>query len=303
MLDKKGTVYEIQKELTLLDIDLVTEGVETQRGALDTVGQLDRLVQVLNSQNGDEGAEAFLGAQRILNGINLNNSGLDKQLLLIHSTTHKDLALSTIKHRLKTGERSGVHDARVIGRVLRTIGVELLVGILELLDNLRNKRLVDQQVVLRCAELAGVQELTPKHATSHKSGIGGLGHDGRVHAAQLEDDGGQMRCGRLGDDSSNVGTTGEEDLVPPFGEQGLCLRNGTLDHCVARGVETGLDDLLHNSCAAGRIFARLDHDCITGGDGTDDGAESQLKGEVEGTMGRHSLTSEHFYALEGRLTQ
>lgn len=177
-----------------------------------------------------------------------------------------------------------VDDARVVGRVLRALGVEFLVGLLELLHDLGHQWLVDKQVVLRGADLARVHDLAPEHTTRDQSRVGVLGHNGRVDATQLEHNGGQVRRGRLGDDTADVGATGEEDLIPSLGQQGLGLRDSTLDDCVARGVERGLDHLLHDDGAAGRILAGLDHDSVTGSDGTDDRAKGELEGEVEGTV-------------------
>lgn len=289
MQNRKKKKKKKREKLTLVNISLVTEGVETQRCALDTIGQADGFVEVLHGQDGDEGAEALLRAHGVINRVNLNNGGLDEQLLLIHSATHKDLALSIIKHGLETSEGGLIDDARVIRRALGTLRVELLVCILEFPYDLRNERLVDQQVVLRGAELAGVQELAPEHAAGDETWVRTLGDDGWVYTTQLEHDGGQVLCSGLGDDASDGGTACEEDLVPPFREQGLCLGDTALDDCVAGGVETGLDNLLHDGGAAGGIFARLDHHCVSGGDGTNGGAESQLEGEVEGTRVEKSL--------------
>jgi len=50
------------RELTLCNIGLVAEWVETQWGGLDAVCQVNGLVDVLNGQNRDEGAEALLSA-------------------------------------------------------------------------------------------------------------------------------------------------------------------------------------------------------------------------------------------------
>jgi energy-converting hydrogenase A subunit M len=269
---------------TLSNFGLGAEGIQAQRGALNAVGEVNSLIQVLNGQDGNERTEALLCAQRILNRVNLNNGGLDEELLLVHGTTKQDLALGVIEHRLQALEVSLVDNARVIGRVLSTLGVELCICLLEFLDNSRHNLLINEQVVLRCANLARVQDLAPKHAARNQSRVGILSDDSRVDTAQLENNGGQVRGGGLGDDTTNVGTTREENLVPSLSQQSLCLGDTTLDDRVAGGVERGLADLLHNGGAAGSILGGLDDDGVTGGDGTDDGAHCELEGEVEGTI-------------------
>ena len=176
-----------------------------------------------------------------------------------------------------------VDDARVVGRRLGALGVELLVRLLEFFNHGGQDRLIDHGVVVRGANLASVETLAPEKSPRDQAGVGGLGSDGRVDTAQFEHDRGQMGSGGLGDDATDGGTTGEEDLVPALGKQGLGLGNGALDEGVARGVESGLDDPLHDDGTVRSILAGLDGDGVTGGDGTKDGSKSELEGEVEGT--------------------
>jgi hypothetical protein len=70
----------------------------------------------------------------------------------------------------------------------------------------------------------------------------------------------------------------------------LCLGNTTLNHSITRGVETGLDDPLHDDRAVGRILTRLNHNGVTGGDSANDWAESQLEWEVEGAVGEERVS-------------
>lgn len=92
-----------------------------------------------------------------------------------------------------------------------------------------------------------------------------------------------MRCGGFGDNAAHVGTTREEDLVPALSQQCLCLGDTSLDDGVARRVESGLDDFLDDDSALGGVFAGLDDDRVSTGDGANDWAEGQLEGVVEGS--------------------
>jgi hypothetical protein len=95
----------------------------------------------------------------------------------------------------------------------------------------------------------------------------------------------------LGDNTANVGTTSEEDLIPSLSEQCLCLSDTSLDNVVAGGVETGFANLLHHGGAVGSIFGGLDDDGVTGGNSTNNGAQGQLEGEVESTKTSSLLDS------------
>lgn len=266
---------------TLLCVGLRAKRVDAERRALDTIGDVDRFVEVVHWKNGNQRTETLLREHRIIGRVHLNQSRLDKELLLVHRTSQEDLALGVIDHGLETLEGALIDDTRVVRRSLGSLGVEFLVGLLELLDDRRQNSPIDQQVVLRRAHLAGIQQLTPKHPPRDESRVGILGDNGRVDSTQLQHDRSQVRSGSFGDNATDIGTAREEDLIPALRQQGLSFGDSTLDDGVAGGVEGSFDDALHHDRTFRGIFAGLDHHRITGRDGTDDRTERQLEGIVE----------------------
>ena len=268
---------------TLFCFGLGAKGVDSEGRGHDAVGDLDGLVEVVNGKDGDQRTEALLDEHGVVRRVDLDEGGLDEALLLIHRAAHEDLALGVVDHALQALEGALVDDARVVGGGFGAVRVELLVGLLELLHDGGDNGAVHQDVVLGGTDLAGVHQLAPEESTRDEPGVGILGDNGRVETTQLEHDGGEVRRGRLGNDATDIGAAGEEDLIPALGEKGLGFGDTALDDGVARRVEGGLDDLLDNNGAVGGVFTRLDNNGVTGRNGTNDRAEGQLEGVVEST--------------------
>lgn len=247
-------MMRFQVRRTLVDIGLGTEWVETKWRALDAVGKLNGLVNVVDCQNGDEWTETLLGAERVLNGVNLDNGRSNEEVILVHFATNQNLALAVVKHGLEASEVVHVDNARVIRRFLGALGVELLVSLLELLNDSWYDALIDEEVVLRRADLASVDVLAPEHTAGDQTRIGSVANNGRVDTTELKNDRRQVRSGGLGDDATDTSTTSEEDLVPALSQESLRLSDTTLDDSVARGVERRLNNLLHNVGTSGGVL-------------------------------------------------
>lgn len=267
----------------LVGVLLGSERIDTQRGGLDAVGDANRLLDAVHGHDGHQGTEALLDQQGVVRAVDLDERGLDEAFGLVHGATQQDLALGVVDHGLELVKVALVDDARVVGRRLSTLRVEFIVGLLELLHDSRHQFALDQEVVMRRADLPSVQGLAPQHATRDQSGVRRLGDNGRVNPTQLQNDGSQMRRSSLGDDATNCRTTSEEDLVPSLSQQGLGLGDTSLDNGVARGVQRSLDNLLHNHSTVGGILTGLDNHRVTSRNSTNHRSQSQLEGEVEST--------------------
>ena len=139
---------------------------------------------------------------------------------------------------------------------------------------------MEQQVVGGDAGLPGIERLAPGDAACGDPDIGAAVHNAGALAAQLQDDGGQVACGRLHDDAAQFGASGEEDQVPAFAEQecidiAVALYDGDIlfvvdlgDHpCKGVGHVRGV----------GRGF---EHGGASGRNGPHQGVEQQLHGVV-----------------------
>ena len=188
-----------------------------------------------------------------------------------------------IQHSLHPRKLAGIDDATEIRRRLRAAGEELLAGRLHLGDEGIEHGLVDEDVVLADADLAGVVDLGPEQAPGREADVGVARHDGRVAAAEFEGDGREGLGGFLGDDFGHVAGPGVEDFVPFFVEQRRCLRDAAVDADVARRVEGVGHDFLDRHAGVGGVFAGFDDGGAAGSDGADQGADGELDGEVVGS--------------------
>ena len=91
-----------------------------------------------------------------------------------------------------------------------------------------------------------------------------------------------MVRGGLGDDLANVGAAGEEDVIELFLQKGCRLRDAAGDDHHALRVHVLLDKPLHCHGGRGGQLARLDHDAVASGDGTDHWLQGELDGIVPG---------------------
>lgn len=146
---------------TSVGVLLGTEGVDTQWGSHDAVGNLDSLVEIVNGEDRNQRTKALLDQHGVVGRIDLDDSRLNKELLFIHSTSGQNLALGVINHSLEPVEVALVDDSRIVRRRLRALRIEFLVRLLELLNDSRYNGPVNQKIVLRRTDLARVHDLGP----------------------------------------------------------------------------------------------------------------------------------------------
>lgn len=281
------------RRLTSLILRLGAKRKQRQGRGMHQLGRVDGLVQGVDRVDGEDGPERLLGHHRVVDRVDQHGGGLDEELGLVHLPAHDDLAVGVVQHRLQTQEVALVDDAAQVGAGLGAVGERLLVGVLQLLDEGGDEGLVDQHIVVRQADLAGVQGLAPEQPLRRLRKVANvLGDDGGVPAAELEDHRGQ-RLGRLlGDDGADLRTTREEDNVPLLLHQRVDLGDRAVDDGEGRRVETLLDHLLDHHGAGRGQLGRLEHGGAARRDGADEGGEQQLDREVvrpDDERGAHRL--------------
>ena len=266
----------------LLHLPLVAKGVGAEGRVVRLVGQPDGLVEVGDGQDGQQRAEALVGDQAVVDVADLDDGGLDEEVALVHGAADDDVAAARVEHLLEALELPLVDDAAVVGGPARAVRIELGEGLLDLADKGLHHVAVDEGAVLADANLAGVERLGPQQAARGQPGVGVLGDDGRVPAAQLE---GQRRerGGRLLRDDARDGLGARvEDGVPLLVEQRRRLGNGALDDRVAGRVERLCHNLLQHGGGVGRRLGGLDDGGAARGNGADEGPQGELEGEVVG---------------------
>ena len=154
--------YSDGSSLTLVHLCLCAEGVCAERCVVDLISDLDSFVKVGDRQNREEGTEALIAEQSIVDAVDLNNSGLDEEVFFVHGATNNDLAVAGVQHLLQALELLLVDDAAIVGRVAWAVGVKLLQGVLRLLNEGWDKLAINERAVLADADLAGVQGLRPQ---------------------------------------------------------------------------------------------------------------------------------------------
>jgi hypothetical protein len=266
----------------LLELFLVAKGVGAEGRVVRLIGHADGLVQVCDGQDGQQRAEALVADEAVLDGADLDDGGLDEEVRLVHGAADDNLAVAGVEHLLQALELLLVDDAAVVGRVAGAVGVEVAEGVLHLLDKGGHHVAVDEGAVLADADLARVQRLGPQEAAGGEPGVGMLGDDGGVAAAQLQNQR-RERLGRLlRDDAGDDLGARVEDGVPLLVEQRRGLGDGALHDGVARRVEGLGENLLQHGSGKGRRLGRLDDGGAARGDGANERTHGQLEGEVVG---------------------
>lgn len=258
----------------------VAERVHAQRRLVQLVGDADGFVEVVDGVDGDDGTEGLVDEQGVVHVIDLHDRGFEEPVGFVHGAAYEDLALRLVEHLLQPLPLSVVDDARVVGRVLDAGWVELFDHFFELFEEGGQDLFVDEDAVLRDADLPCVDGLCPVETPRCELGIGVLGDDGWVAPSELEGDGSKSLSCFLGDDGADCCAASIEDLVPFLVQECRGLWNGTLDDLVAGGVETLIDNLLQDCRGMGRVLAGLENDGASCTDGSNHGAQGELNGEV-----------------------
>lgn len=256
------------------------EGVHAQRGLVQLVGDADGFVEVVDGVDGDDGPEGLLDEEAVGYVVDLHHRRLEEPVCFVHGAAQEDLAFGLVEHLLQTLPLPVVDDAGVVRRVLNPVWVELFNYLFELFEEGREDFFVDEDTILRDADLACVERLRPIETPRCELGVGVLGDNGGIAASELKRDGCKsLRC-LLGEDGADCCAAGIEDLVPFLVEESRGLWNGTLDDFVASRVETLIDNLLHYCRGIRRVLAGFENDSASCTDGSNHRAQRELDGEV-----------------------
>jgi hypothetical protein len=250
---------------------------------VDLIGHLDRLVEIGDGNYREKRAKALVSDQAVVDVVDLDDGRLDEEIVFVHGTAYNDLAVTRVQHLLQALVLLLVDDTAVVRGVSRAVGIELGQCVLHLLNKGWHHFAVNKGAVLADADLAGVQRLGPQQALRCQLGVGMLCDDGGILATKLEHKGSERLGCLLRDDPSDCLRARVEDRVPLLVEQRRCLWNGALDDSVARGVERFADDLLEDGSGVGGRLGGLDDGGATGCNGANEGANSELDGEVVGS--------------------
>ena len=74
------------------------EGVETEGGGVDGVGDADCFVEVGDGEEGHEGAEGFVCEEAVGGGVDEDEGGGDVAVFLVEVAAHEDLAFAVVEH-------------------------------------------------------------------------------------------------------------------------------------------------------------------------------------------------------------
>lgn len=150
------------------------------------------------------------------------------EVIFVGVAPRKDRALGAVQQGFHALPGLAVHDAAVIGCVPGTRGEEFGEGGFQFGEELVEDGGVDEGVVLREADLPGVNGLAPEESARGDVAVGLFGHDGWVAAAQFQCHGRECFCGLFGDDGAHVCGAGVEYLVPFLLQEESCFGDPTL---------------------------------------------------------------------------
>lgn len=231
----------------LVDFGLVAEGIETEWGLVDGVGDPDGLVEVLDWENWHQWAEGLVLDERVVLGVDNDDSWLNVLLRCVGLTTDNNATLRGVEHLLDAVEVVLGDDASKVLGVLGSLWVELLHGDLHLFNELVQDILVDHGVVLRNADLTGVEEFAPEKTAGSETNIGVASDNSWVASTKLEADWSESLSSLLRNDGSDLRVSSVEDLIPLLVQKSGSLLDGTLNNLVCIVVQVLIHNLLQDS--------------------------------------------------------
>lgn len=251
---------------TLLDFMLVLrEEVETQ-GMLARVDNTDRVSQALGRNNGQDGSKDLVLHDGILERHTRDNGRLNVQVLgiSVSSIDNLVLGLDGLQQSLETSVLTLVDDLGV-RLVILDVGTEqVLPGTDDVLDQGLLEVLGAKDVIDGETDLATVGGLPACNLLSSLGDVSLRGDDGGALATELEGDGGEVLCGSLHDDTTDLGATGVDDVVEALLEKDRGFLNGTVDNGDDGGVYVFLDEASKELGGVLRVLGGLDDHGVTG---------------------------------------
>lgn len=267
-------------EEDLVDFGLVAEGVETEWSLVNGVGDSDGLIEVLDWEDWHQWAERLVLDERVVLGVDNDDSWLNVLLRCVGLTADDNAALCGVEHLLDAIEVILRDNAGKVLRVLGSLWVELLHGDLHLLNELVQDILIDHSVVLRYADLAGVEEFTPEKTAGSKTDVSVASDNGWVTTTKLKADWSKSLSSLLGDNGSDLRVSSVEDLIPLLVQESSGLLNGTLNNLVCIVVQILVHNLLQDSSGVWRDLRWLHNTSASSGNSTNEWSQSKLNWEV-----------------------
>lgn len=271
----------VTSQLTLVVLRIGTKGKERQRRRVDLVCNLDSLVKAVERHDGPDGTKALLDHHAVLDAVHQHGGRFDPQLLFIRRATHDDLALGVAEHLHQTVMMALVDDARQVA-VLGALGHKRAILHVELINKLGERAALNEHVVVRQTQLAGVQALLPQETPGSELDVAALGDEGWIQTAELQKNGGERLRRLCGNNGTRLLAASEHDLVELVVQDVLGLFEGAVDAHVAFGVEILVNDSLDDHGGVGRQLRWLEDDAVAGGNGADEGRDVELERVVEG---------------------
>jgi hypothetical protein len=163
-------------------------------------------------------------------------------------------------------EAAVVHQAGVIGALLRVLAVGPLHEARESIKELIHHRFMHERVIRSDAGLPGIEVLAPRDALGGLVDVGAAINDGGALAAELQRDRYQLLGSHRHDRSAHALTAGEEHMVESeaFHQRGYHLGAVPLSNSHVRGIESRCDDRIPPPlrCAAHPHWASARRSCL-----------------------------------------
>ena len=146
---------------------------------------------------------------------------------------------------------------------------------------------MDQAVIRGHAGLPGVEELAEGQAAGGEGEVGGLVHDHRAFASQLQGDGGQVAAGLFHDLLAHGHAAGEEDVVEGLFQQGGVLVPAPFHGGHPLGREDGGQQLGHGVAGVGGVGAGLEDHAVARRHRAEERLQAEQIGIVPGGHDQH----------------
>ena len=140
---------------------LIAEGVDTERGGVDFVRDADRVIEVVDCEDGHQWAEGLFHDQIVVKVVELDDCGFDEEGCFVRATAYENPAACGVQHLLEACPLSVVDDAAEVGGCADAVGVEFFEGGFHLCDEAGEDFAVDEGVILGDADLTRVDRFAP----------------------------------------------------------------------------------------------------------------------------------------------
>ena len=268
---------------------LAREQIEGQRFRAP-VDQLDRLLQILHHEHGQQRTEELLLHQRILRPLHPDQARRDPAFARFAGAAVQQLAPlpGPFQQTAQAVVLGLVHDAAQIGRAQRIRPEAFVDAGAQQGQQPVGDRTLHQQVVRSDAGLARIEGLAPNQAAGGHRQVGIRQHHRRALAAQFEGHGGEV-LGRGGHHQpAHPFAASEEDVIEPLLQQ----RGGgaaiPLDH-LHRGGREGRGDELGDQRGGGwGVLGGLEHRCVACCQSAHQRLQAEMEWIVPGADDQHA---------------